>query len=169
MIAGKPDNIKSKLVVFRLRIGKNLAGEGNISLPIAWLFSHWQRVNWRCSSRQYHGTLLLRSSAGMNNRTITSAATANRALTMSSTGPQIAPLMADRGPPVLSIPPGVEEDTVGVAVGTAVGVGETAGVGLVEGVGEASVMRIWACARSAPVDASAALTVASDWSRLAGS
>ena len=129
-----------------------------------------------CPSRQYHGTLLLRSSAGMRNRTIISAAPANRALTMSSTGPQIAPAMADGGPPVLSTPPGVEEDTVGVVVGmavgvgalVAVGVGEVAGVGLVEGVGEASVMRIWACARSAPVDASAALTVASGWSRLAG-
>jgi hypothetical protein len=101
-------------------------------------------------SRQYHGTPLLRSSEGMRKSTINSAATANRALTMSSRGPQIAPSMADRGPPVLSTPPGVEEDTVGVVVGmtvgagtlVAVGVGETAGVGLVEGVGEASVMRI---------------------------
>ena len=112
----------------------------------------------------------------MRNRTIMSAARANRALIMSSKGPQIAPSMADRGPPVLFIPPGVEEDADGVIVGmavgvgalVAVGVGEMAGVGLVEGVGEGSVMRIWACARSAPVDASAALTVASDWSRLAG-
>jgi hypothetical protein len=95
---------------------------------------------------------------------------------MSRMGPQIAPSMDDKGPPVLFTPPGVEEDTVGVVVGTAVGVGapvavgvgEAAGVRLAEGVGEASVMRIWACARSAPVDASAALTVASDWSRLAG-
>jgi len=113
----------------------------------------------------------------MRNRTIMSAAIANRALTMSSRGPQIAPSMADRGPAVLSTPPGAEEDAVGVVVGmavgvgtpVAVGVGDSAGVGLLEGVGEASVMRIWACARSAPVDASAALTVASDWSRLAGS
>jgi len=84
--------------------------------------------------------------------------------------------MDDKGPPVLSPPAGVEEDTVEVfagaivAVGTlvAVGAGEAAGVGLEEGVGEASVMRIWACARSAPVDVSAALTVTSGWSRLAG-
>jgi len=31
MIAGRPDSIKSKLVVFRLRIGDDLAGEGDIS------------------------------------------------------------------------------------------------------------------------------------------
>ncbi len=84
--------------------------------------------------------------------------------------------MDDKGPPVLSTPPGVEEDTVVVVAGTtvavgtlvAVGVGEAASVGLAEGVGEARVMRIWACARNAPVDASAALTVTSGWSRLAG-
>ncbi len=99
--------------------------------------------------------LLLRSSAGMRNRTSSTAEIPNRPLTMSRMGPQIAPPMDDRGPPVLFTPPGVEEDAVGVVVGTAVGVGapvavgvvEAAGVGLAEGVGEVSVMSIWACAR----------------------
>ena len=129
-----------------------------------------------CLSRQYLGTLLLRSSAGMKNRTSITAETPNRALIISRMGPKIAPSMDDGGPPVLSPPAGVEEGTVGVVAGTtvpvgrlvAVGVGEVAGVGLVVGVGEASVMRIWACARRAPVDTSAALTVTSGWSRLAG-
>ena len=112
----------------------------------------------------------------MRNRTSITAETPNRPLTISRMGPQIAPSMDDKGPPVLSTPPGVEEDTVVVVAGTtvavgtlvAVGVGEAASVGLAEGVGEARVMRIWACARNAPVDASAALTVTSGWSRLAG-
>ena len=129
-----------------------------------------------CPSRQYYGTLLLRSTAGMRNRTSITAETPNRALIARRMGPQIAPSMDDGGPPVLSPPAGVEEDTVGVIAGMSVAVGglvaveagEAAGVGLIEGVGEASVMSIWACARRAPVDTSAALTVTSGWSRLAG-
>jgi hypothetical protein len=107
----------------------------------------------------------------MRNRTSITAEIPNRALIISRMGPQIAPSIDDKGPPVLSPPEGVEEDTIGVFAGTtvavgtlvAVGVGEAVGVGLEEGV-----MRIWACARRAPVDASAALTVTSGWSRLAG-
>jgi hypothetical protein len=105
----------------------------------------------------------------MRNRTSITAQAPNRPLTISRMGPQIAPSMDDKGPPVLSTPPGVEEDTVGVVAGTTVavgmlvtvGVGVAAGVGLAEGVGEARIMRIWACARRAPVDVSAAPTVTS--------
>ena len=106
----------------------------------------------------------------MRNRTSITAVTPNRALIKSRMGPQIAPLMNDGGPPVLSPPAGVEEDTVGVVAGATVAVGRlvVVGVGGAAGVGEASVMRIWACARRAPVDTSAALTVTSGWSRLAG-
>src|SRR6266446_5396653 len=99
-------------------------------MPIFWLFSHLQRLIWMCPSRQYHGTLLLRSTAGMRNRTSITAETPNRPLTISRMGPQIAPSMDDRGPPVLFVPPGVVEDIVGVVVGTTVGVGALVAVGV---------------------------------------